>query len=156
MNHFKTVSPESVGISSHVLLRMMKKLSDLEYLNSIIVLRHGCSVLECWIDPYRRETPHQLFSLSKSFTSCAIGLTQAEGRLKITDKLISFFPGYDSHETPLWRSLENVNENLPEDLIVDELTAASDATDLKTKSVGDCWLRSRTALRCRVCGSPMA
>ena len=41
----------------------------------------------------------------QSFTSCIIGLTQAEGRLKITDKLISFFPGYDLHETPLfWRN----------------------------------------------------
>ena len=43
----------------------------------------------------------------------------------------------------LWRSLKSVNENLPEELIFEELTAASDATDLKTKSVGDCWLRSR-------------
>ena len=43
----------------------------------------------------------------------------------------------------LWRSLKDVNANLPEDLIGDELTAASDATDLQTKSVGDCWLRSR-------------
>ena len=43
----------------------------------------------------------------------------------------------------LWRSLKNVNANLPEDLICDELTAASDASDLQTKSFGDCWLRSR-------------
>ena len=43
----------------------------------------------------------------------------------------------------MWRSLKNVNANLPEDLISDELTAASDATDLETKSFGDCWLRSR-------------
>ena len=43
----------------------------------------------------------------------------------------------------LWRSLKNVNANLPEDLIADELTAASDAIDLETKSYGACWLRSR-------------
>ncbi len=43
----------------------------------------------------------------------------------------------------LWRSLKDVNANLPEDLISDELTAASDAGDLQTKSFGDCWLRSR-------------
>ena len=42
----------------------------------------------------------------------------------------------------LWRSLKNVNANLPEDLISDELTAASDAMDLETKSFGDCWKRS--------------
>ena len=42
----------------------------------------------------------------------------------------------------LWRSLKNVNANLPEDLISDELTAASDTMDLETKSFGDCWKRS--------------
>ena len=42
-----------------------------------------------------------------------------------------------------WRSLKSVNTNLPEELIFEELTAASDATDLKTKSFGECWLRSR-------------
>ena len=94
MNAFLKVSPESVGISSRSLLKMMKDLGRLEYLNSIILLRHGRVCLECWLEPYRREVPHQLFSLSKSFTSCAIGLAQAEGRLRITDKLISFFPEY--------------------------------------------------------------
>ena len=42
-----------------------------------------------------------------------------------------------------WRSLKSVNANLPEELIFEELTAASDAADLKTKSFGECWLRSR-------------
>ena len=42
-----------------------------------------------------------------------------------------------------WRSLKSVNANLPEELIFEELTTASDATDLKTKSFGECWLRSR-------------
>ena len=36
-----------------------------------------------------------------------------------------------------WRSLKSVNANLPEESIFEELTAASDATDLKTKSFGD-------------------
>ena len=96
MTKFCLSSPESAGMSSAILLRMMRRLNDLKYVNSVIVLRHRCPVLEAWQAPYRRETPHQLFSLSKSFTSCAIGLAQAEGKLKITDKLISFFPEYDS------------------------------------------------------------
>ena len=66
MHNFSVVTPESAGIGSDCLLRMMKKLAELEYLNSIIILRHGKSVLECWLPPYKREMPHQLFSLSKS------------------------------------------------------------------------------------------
>ena len=94
MHGFPKMSPESMGISSDRLLHMMKKLAELEYFNSIVILRHGHCVLECWQSPFERETPHQLFSLSKSFTSCAIGLAQSEGLLKVTDKLISFFPEY--------------------------------------------------------------
>lgn len=106
MNNLPSVLPETVGISSDVLLLVMKKLSELKYVNSIVILRHGRSVLEAWQAPYRRETPHQLFSLSKSFTSCAIGLAQAEGKLKITDRLISFFPEYDDCITdPRMRSV---------------------------------------------------
>ena len=87
-------TPESVGISSKVLLEVMKELCKLHYLNSISILRHGRCCLEGWVAPYCRETPHQLFSLSKSFTSCGIGLAQAEGRLSVQDKLVSFFPEY--------------------------------------------------------------
>ena len=99
MDTFLKVTPESVGISSRSLLGMMEDLGKLEYLNSIVLLRHGKVCLECYLAPYRREVPHQLFSLSKSFTSCAIGLAQAEGRLRITDKLISFFPEYEEKIT---------------------------------------------------------
>lgn len=88
------VSPESVGISSAALLDLVGRLKELEYLNSFILMRHGKRCLECFVKPYSREVPHQLFSLSKSFTSCAIGLAQAEGKLKISDTLISFFPEY--------------------------------------------------------------
>lgn len=95
MRNLAASSPESAGIGSGILLHMMMKLNELQYVNSIIIQRHGKSVLEAWQAPYRRETPHQLFSLSKSFTSCAIGLAQSEGRLKITDKLIAFFPEYE-------------------------------------------------------------
>lgn len=94
MHENPVTSPESAGIRSRTLLHMMRKLSELQYVNSVIIRRHGRPVLEAWQAPYRREMPHQLFSLSKSFTSCAVGLAQAEGRLKIADKLISFFPEY--------------------------------------------------------------
>ncbi len=91
MSEFRLASPESAGMSSAILLRMMRRLNGLKYVNSVIILRHGRSVLEAWQAPYRRETPHQLFSLSKSFTSCAIGLAQAEGKLKIRLPPVSVF-----------------------------------------------------------------
>ena len=94
MKNFLKVTPESVGISSQALLGLMQRLSKLEYLNSIMILRHGKLCLEAWMKPYERNMVHQLFSLSKSFTSCAIGIAQGEGLLSIHDKLVKFFPEY--------------------------------------------------------------
>ena len=64
-------TPESLGISSKALLNMMKRLGSLEYVNSIMLLRHGRVALEKWYAPYERNQPHQIFSVSKTFTSCA-------------------------------------------------------------------------------------
>ena len=41
MNVFLQTSPESAGISSAILLRMMSQLNELKYVNSVIILRHG-------------------------------------------------------------------------------------------------------------------
>ena len=42
----------------------------------------------------------------------------------------------------LWRSLKDVDATLPEDLTVEEITAAGDAADLRNKPLGECWQRS--------------
>lgn len=59
---------------------------------SIMILRHGRVVAEAWWNPYRAEFPHMLFSMSKSFTSIAVGFAVQEGLLSIHDKLLDFFP----------------------------------------------------------------
>ena len=38
------------------------------------------------------ESPHSLYSLSKSFTSTAVGLAIAEGKLSLDDEVLKFFP----------------------------------------------------------------
>jgi CubicO group peptidase (beta-lactamase class C family) len=61
-------------------------------LHSFMLLRHGRVVAEGWWSPYAPEHPHMLFSLSKSFTSTAIGLAVAEGRLSVDDFVASHMP----------------------------------------------------------------
>jgi CubicO group peptidase (beta-lactamase class C family) len=57
-----------------------------------MLLRHGQVVAEGWWAPYSPSKVHLLYSLSKSFTSTAIGLAVAEGRLSVDDPVVSFFP----------------------------------------------------------------
>jgi len=86
-------------------------------LHSFMVVRHGSVVAEGWWAPYAAEFRHGLYSLSKSFTSTAVGLAVAEGKLSVEDKVVSFFP----KDLP-----ETVSENL----------AAVRVKDLLTMSVG--------------------
>ena len=86
-------TPESVGIASTGIQALIDEAEAKAYgLHSIMILRHGKVVAEGWWAPYAANEPHMLFSLSKSFTSTAIGMLQAEGRVNIHDKLHSYFP----------------------------------------------------------------
>ncbi len=42
--------------------------------------------------PTAAESPHSLYSLSKSFTSTAVGIAIAEGKLSLDDPVLKFFP----------------------------------------------------------------
>ena len=86
-------SPERQGIASSALLHFVEALdSQLHELHGFMLLRHGSVVAEGWWSPYRRDYPHMVFSLSKSFTSTAVGLAVAEGYFSIDDPVLSFFP----------------------------------------------------------------
>lgn len=84
--------PEAQGVSSADLAGLIKALDALNGLHSVMVVRHGHVVAEGWWAPYRPEYRHSLFSLSKSFTSTAVGLAQAEGKLSVHDPVIQYFP----------------------------------------------------------------
>ncbi len=86
-------SPEQQGISSVDLLAFIDAADkDIDTMNSFMLIRHGRVVAEAWWAPYDRDTPHILYSLSKSFTSTAVGLAIAEGKLSLDDQVIKFFP----------------------------------------------------------------
>ncbi len=87
-------TPEMEGISSRALLQFVEALEEAQpdALHSVMLRRHGNIVAEGWWAPYGPDTPHLLWSLSKSFTSTAIGMAQDEGLLSIDDQVISFFP----------------------------------------------------------------
>ena len=87
-------TPESQGISSKAIISFLEAAENErpDEMHSIIVMRHGKKILEGYWTPYNEESNHMLFSLSKSFTSTAIGIAQDEGLLSIYDPVISFFP----------------------------------------------------------------
>lgn len=88
-------SPESVGVSSREIARFLQEIKDFGYrFHSFMVIRHGKVAVECYRDPYRADIPHQMYSVSKSLTSTAIGFAVEEGLLSLEDRLVDIFPDH--------------------------------------------------------------
>jgi CubicO group peptidase (beta-lactamase class C family) len=86
-------TPEAQGIPSAAILEFVTQAEQqVESLHSLMIVRQGQVVAEGWWAPYAAERPHVLFSLSKSFTSTAIGLAIGEGLLSLDDPVLHFFP----------------------------------------------------------------
>lgn len=86
-------TPEAQGVSSAGVLAFIDAADkQLHSLNSFMLIRHGHVVAEGWWAPYRPDAPHSLYSLSKSFTSTAVGLAISEGKLSLDDEVLKFFP----------------------------------------------------------------
>ncbi|MPY15686.1 serine hydrolase domain-containing protein [Paenibacillus glucanolyticus] len=86
-------TPENQGISSQSIECFIASIQEKELeLHSFMLVRHGHVAAEGWWKPYQADKPHMLFSLSKSFTSTAIGLLAQEGRVTLEDQVIGFFP----------------------------------------------------------------
>jgi len=86
-------SPEAQGVSSSDILAFVEEADkNIDSLHSFVFLRHGHVVAEGWWSPYHAEAPHSLYSLSKSFTSTAVGLAIAEGKLSLDDDVLKLFP----------------------------------------------------------------
>jgi len=67
--------------------------------HALVVVRRGAVVLETAWAPYAVDRPQLLYSLSKSFTSTAVGLARAEGLVDLDATVLSYFPELDADVT---------------------------------------------------------
>ena len=86
-------TPEAEGISATAISAFLDSVAASKHeFHSFMLLRHGKVIAEGWWNPYRRDLRHTLYSLSKSFTATAVGFARAEGKLSLSDKVVTFFP----------------------------------------------------------------
>ena len=86
---------EDAGVSSAGLLRFLdewEKIRGTVQFHSLILLRHGKIVCRMNFDPYEDRTPHNMFSLSKSFTSAAAGFAVSEGKISWESSVVDVLP----------------------------------------------------------------
>jgi CubicO group peptidase (beta-lactamase class C family) len=132
--------PEAQGVSSAGILAFLEGIAHSKHeFHSFMVVRHGHVVAEGWWSPYRPRANHMLYSLSKSFTSTAVGFAVCEGKLEVDDAVTSFFPD---------KLPETISPNLAalkvKHLLTMSVGHAQDSTGTITKEQD--WVKSFLAL----------
>ena len=98
INEFERVTPESVGIPSEAIERLLDSLEAARYCepHGLMIMRHGKVCAEGWWAPYAAGLHHQLYSLTKTYTGTAVGIAYTQGLLGLDDRIIDYFPEYGS------------------------------------------------------------
>jgi CubicO group peptidase (beta-lactamase class C family) len=92
-NSLPRSTPERQGISSARIGEFLKAANSSKLtLHTFMLVRHAKVVAEGAWAPHRLELRNSLYSVSKSFTSTAVGLAESEHRIDIEQPVLSFFP----------------------------------------------------------------
>lgn len=89
---FSLRAAESHGASESILKFLAAVRSSGHELHSVMIAQHGQTLAQGWWAPYRPDAVHLLYSLTKSFTSTAVGFAVGEGLLRVSDSVTRFFP----------------------------------------------------------------
>jgi CubicO group peptidase (beta-lactamase class C family) len=86
-------TPAASGISSSAIGALLDRLEERSVeCHSLMVVYRGHVVAEGWWAPYSAGRPHLLYSLTKSFTSIAVGLVIGDGLLSLDDRVVDVLP----------------------------------------------------------------
>src|ERR1700739_1155912 len=88
-------APAASGGASPAISALLDRLEEKSIeCHSLMVVRHGHVVAEGWWAPYSADRPHLLYSLTKSFTSIAVGLAVAAGPPSLRDRVVEVLPDH--------------------------------------------------------------
>jgi CubicO group peptidase (beta-lactamase class C family) len=133
-------TPEAQGISSQAILDFLDGIAAKHIeVHGFVLVRHGHVVAEGWWRPYAATLNHTLYSMSKSFTSTAVGLAAAEGRLSVDDPVVSFFPEFLPSEVS-----DNLKALKIKDMLCMAVGHAQDSTGSMVSQ--DNWVKAFLAL----------
>ena len=130
---FDLVTPEKAGIKSKYVKEFISRINERGLKMHSVLLCRGESIFgEYYWAPFDENTPHRMYSQTKSLVSVAIGLLLDEKKLSLDDKIIDYFP--EKLTTP-------PSENLKKQTIRDMLM-------MSTVGYGEPWFGRGTVDRC--------
>ena len=103
MFEFTKAYPEEVGIPSDSIKNMLLFLDKKDIpMHSLLIMRKDKLVFEKYYAPYKKDTLHRMFSISKTFTALAISLLADEGKVDLDHSITDYFPEYTNADTHPW------------------------------------------------------
>jgi len=103
---WSTASPQSAGFDTEKLDSAFLFAAERDYIDGVLVIRHGSIVAEKYFNHYDKDYPHNVMSVSKSMLSAITGVAIEKGYIEsIEEKVLDYFPEYQS---------SNVDERLNE------------------------------------------
>jgi len=128
--------PSVAGVNADAIVGFLHDVESAELdLHGFMLHREGQVLAEGWRWPYRADRPRNLHSVAKSFTACAIGLALEEGRFRLQDKVVSFFP-----EALPERVEKRLAEMTVEDLLTMRTGHASNTSGSIWRGIGTSWI----------------
>jgi CubicO group peptidase (beta-lactamase class C family) len=118
---FPISTPEEQGLNGTALKKVVQDIpgnSGTAKIDSLLVVRNGYLILEEYFNGYTRKGTHTQQSVSKSFTSAAIGIAIDKKIIKgVTQNILNFFPEV--------KYIKNLDERKRKIKLIDLLTMRS-------------------------------
>ncbi|MDD3894627.1 MAG: serine hydrolase [Syntrophomonadaceae bacterium] len=90
---WKTSVPSVQGLDPQIINNIYKEIDDNNLkVDSVLIVKNGNLVAEKYFGTYTWDTPHQIFSDTKSITSTLVGIARDKGKINLDDKVVDFFP----------------------------------------------------------------
>jgi CubicO group peptidase (beta-lactamase class C family) len=103
---WKTSAPAEQGLDSKTLARMNSHaLATLPHIRSLLIARHGCLVFEEYYNGGSPDELQNIQSMTKSVTGALIGIAIRQGRIRVNQKVMEFFPEIESPPDPRVRAV---------------------------------------------------
>lgn len=88
-----TSTPEEQGFDSMKLAEgLLAMRDDSVNIHSLMIIHNDDVILDTHFYPYDGGTVHELASVTKSVITTLIGIAADQGKLRLNDKMVSFFP----------------------------------------------------------------
>lgn len=93
---FESTAPESAGINSKRIINFIKRLEDYCIdMHSLLIMKDKKLIFEAYYAPFKKDTLHRMFSVTKSLVSIAVGILSDKGLICLDDSITKYFPEYE-------------------------------------------------------------